>query len=425
MLHSYYMERLQNKRILLGVTGSIAAYKAGEVVRRLRDAGAEVRVVMTEGATSFVTPLTFQALSGHPVHQELLDARAEAGMGHIELSRWADAILIAPASADFIARLRQGRASDLLTAICLASKVPLALAPAMNMNMWEDAATQDNVKTLQKRGMLMLGPEQGEQACGDVGTGRMLDPVEMVQQLAEIFSSGSLTGKTVLITAGPTREAIDPVRYISNHSSGKMGFALAQVAAEAGAKVILVSGPVKLVTPPHVERIDVISAEDMYQAVMAQLDKADIFIATAAVADYRPVEVAADKVKKQHDSMTIELERTKDILASVKQLKPAVFCVGFAAETQDLEHYARGKLASKGVEMVAANWVGHAATDTQGAFDSDVNALKVFWQDGDVELPVSTKSRLARELINLIVPQYEAFLQRAVSNENVIPLKTI
>ena len=420
----YYMERLQNKRILLGVTGSIAAYKAGEVVRRLRDAGAEVRVVMTEGATSFVTPLTFQALSGNPVHQELLDARAEAGMGHIELSRWADAILIAPASADFIARLRQGRASDLLTAICLASKVPLAMAPAMNMNMWEDAATQDNVKTLQKRGMLMLGPEQGEQACGDVGSGRMLEPVTMVQQLAEIFSSGSLTGKTVMITAGPTQEAIDPVRYISNHSSGKMGFTLAQAAAEAGAKVILVSGPVKLATPHHVERIDVVSAQDMYEAVMQQLDGVDIFIGTAAVADYSPRNVANDKVKKDCEVMSIELERTRDILASVKQNKPQVFCVGFAAETQELEHYAKGKLANKGIEMVAANWVGYAAENTQGTFDSDVNALKVFWQDGEIELPVATKSRLAKELINLIVPQFETYQQnQTINSKNVVPLK--
>ena len=420
------MERLQNKRILLGVTGSIAAYKAGEIVRRLRDAGAEVRVVMTEGATSFVTPLTFQALSGNPVHQELLDARAEAGMGHIELSRWADAILIAPASADFIARLRQGRAADLLTAICLASQVPLALAPAMNVNMWEDEATQDNVKMLQKRGMVMLGPEQGEQACGDVGSGRMLEPVTMVQQLAEIFSSGSLAGKTVMITAGPTQEAIDPVRYISNHSSGKMGFALAQAAAEAGANVVLVAGPVKLATPHHVERVDVVSAQDMYEAVIQQLDAVDIFIGTAAVADYRPRDVATDKVKKDSEAMTIELERTADILSSVKQQKPAAFCVGFAAETQDLEHYARGKLDNKGIEMVAANWVGHAAENTQGAFDSDVNALKVFTRDGEIELPVTTKSRLARELINLIVPQYEAYQQnQAVNNENVVPLKKI
>jgi phosphopantothenoylcysteine decarboxylase/phosphopantothenate--cysteine ligase len=381
---------------------------------------------MTEGATSFVTPLTFQALSGNPVHQALLDAKAEAGMGHIELSRWADAILIAPASADFIARLRQGRAADLLTAICLASKVPLALAPAMNVNMWEDAATQDNVKTLQQRGMLMLGPEQGEQACGDVGSGRMLEPSAMLQQLAEIFSSGSLTGKTVLITAGPTREAIDPVRYLSNYSSGKMGFTLAQAAAEAGAKVILVAGPVALNTPHHVERIDVISAQDMYDAVMAQINNVDIFIATAAVADYRPLQVAADKVKKQNESLTLELERTADILASVKQQKPSVFCVGFAAETQDLEHYAKSKLTNKGIEMVAANWVGPAAEDTQGTFDSEVNALKVFWADGEVELPVSTKSRLARELINLIVPQYEAYQKQQIkNNENVVPLKKI
>jgi len=418
------MERLQNKRILLGVTGSIAAYKAGEVVRRLRDAGAEVRVVMTEGARAFVTPLTFQALSGNPVYQDLLDAEAEAGMGHIELSRWADAILIAPASADFMARLRQGRAADLLTAICLASNVPLALAPAMNVNMWEDAATQDNVKILQQRGMVMLGPDQGEQACGDVGSGRMLEPLTMVQQFAELFSSGSLTGKTVMITAGPTQEAIDPVRYLSNHSSGKMGFALAQAAAEAGARVILVAGPVQQNTPPHVERLDVVSAQDMYDAVMKDIDEVDIFIASAAVADYRPLQVANDKVKKQAKTLTLELERTPDILALVKQQNPSIFCVGFAAETNDLEHYAKGKLLNKGIEMVAANWVGAAAEETQGTFDSDTNALKVFWQGGEVELAVTTKSRIARELINLIVPQYESYQRDLVINkENVVPLK--
>lgn len=418
------MERLQNKRILLGVTGSIAAYKAGEVVRRLRDAGAEVRVVMTKGATAFVTPLTFQALSGNPVHQELLDTEAEAGMGHIELSRWADAILIAPASADFIARLRQGRASELLTAICLASKVPLALAPAMNVNMWEDEATQDNVKTLQQRGMVMLGPEQGEQACGDVGGGRMLEPVTMVKQFAELFSSGSLTGKTVMITAGPTQEAIDPVRFLSNHSSGKMGFALAQAASEAGAKVILVSGPVQQQTPAHVERVDVISAKDMYEAVVSRINDVDIFIASAAVADYRPVQVANAKVKKQAESLTIELERTPDILSLVKQQNPAIFCVGFAAETNDLEHYAKAKLENKGIEMVAANWVGAAAEETQGTFDSDTNALRVFWQGGEVELPVATKSRIARELIHLIVPQYESYQRDLVINKkNVVPIK--
>ncbi|MGD8483898.1 MAG: bifunctional phosphopantothenoylcysteine decarboxylase/phosphopantothenate--cysteine ligase CoaBC [Thioalkalispiraceae bacterium] len=418
------MDRFQNKHILLGVTGSIAAYKAGEIVRRLREAGAEVRVVMTEGANAFVTPLTFQALSGYPVYQELLDNEAEAGMGHIELSRWADAILIAPASADFMARLRQGRAADLLTAICLASKVPLALAPAMNVNMWQAAATQDNVKTLQQRGMVMLGPVEGEQACGDVGSGRMLEPLAIVEQLAELFASGSLSGKTVLVTAGPTREAIDPVRYLSNHSSGKMGFALAQAAAEAGARVILVSGPVQLATPPHVERIDVISAQDMFETVMNRIGEVDIFIAAAAVADYRPLKVADDKVKKQHDTMTLKLERTPDILATVKQHHPAVFCVGFAAETSELEHYARSKLSNKGIEMVAANWVGAAASETQGTFDSDTNALKVFWVDGEAELAVASKSRIACELLQLVVPCYERFLKDKLANkDNVVTLQ--
>jgi len=420
------MERLQNKRILLGISGSIAAYKAGEVVRRLRDAGAEVRVVMTEGAKAFVTPLTFQALSGNPVHEELMDVKAEAGMGHIELSRWADAILVAPASADFIARLRQGRSTDLLTAVCLASQVPLALAPAMNMNMWENAATQDNVKVLQQRGTMMFGPDDGGQACGDVGSGRLMEPTMLVEQLAELFSSGSLSGKTVMITAGPTQEAIDPVRYLSNHSSGKMGFALAQIAAESGANVILIAGPVQLASPEHTQRIDVVSAQDMHDAVMDNMDKVDIFIASAAVADYRPLQIENNKVKKQPASLTIELEPTPDILQLVKQQNPSVFCVGFAAETQDLDHYAKGKLANKNIEMVAANWVGDAAKETQGTFDSDTNALKVFWSGGEVELPVATKSRIARELVQLIVPQYESYQRDLNINvENVVSLKKI
>ena len=284
------MQALTNKRILLGITGSIAAYKSAELVRRLRDTGADVRVVMTEAAMAFVTPLTFQALSGHPVHHKLVDEAAEAGMGHIELSRWADVILVAPASADFMARLAGGHASDLLGAICLASKMPLALAPAMNQQMWTDTATQDNIKTLQQRGLLMLDPDSGEQACGDIGPGRMQQPEALISALASMFELGCLAGQHVVITAGPTREAIDPVRYLSNHSSGKMGYALATAAIEAGAKVTLISGPTALSTPDRVEQVSVTRAEDMLNASLAACDSADIFIAAAAVADYRPVD---------------------------------------------------------------------------------------------------------------------------------------
>ncbi|MDZ7804786.1 MAG: bifunctional phosphopantothenoylcysteine decarboxylase/phosphopantothenate--cysteine ligase CoaBC [Thiohalophilus sp.] len=360
------MTQLANKHILLGVTGSIAAYKAADLVRRLREAGAEVRVVMTDGACEFVTPMTFQAVSGQPVHRHLLDADAEAAMGHIELARWADAIVVAPASADFLARLVQGRADDLLSTVCLASEVPLAVAPAMNAHMWANPATVDNIRTLQKRGVLLIGPEEGEQACGDVGAGRMSEPATIVMQVQELFSTGSLTGKTVLITAGPTREAIDPVRYLSNHSSGKMGFALAEAAAEAGARVILVSGPVSLATPAHVERIDVVSAGQMHESVMARAEQADIFIATAAVADYRPVQILEQKIKKDPVSLSLELEKTPDILAGVKQRHPRLFCVGFAAETTDLARYARAKLQEKRLEMVVANPVGPAAVETAG-----------------------------------------------------------
>ncbi len=401
------MQRLTNKRILLGVTGSIAAYKAAELVRRLAEAGAEVRVVMTRGATGFVAPMTFQALSGHPVYLELLDSEAEAGMGHIELARWADAILIAPASADFLARLTQGRADDLLSAICLASDVPLAVAPAMNTRMWQNPATQQNVRTLAARGVLLLGPDSGEQACGETGAGRMQVPEALLAGLAEIFKSGVLSGKTVMVTAGPTREALDPVRYLSNHSSGKMGFSVATAAAEAGARVILVSGPVSLPTPEHVQRHDVVSAQELFGAVLAHIQGVDIFIATAAVADYRPVNVASGKTKKQAERMTLELEPTPDILAEVKARYPRLFCVGFAAETEALEAYAREKLKRKGVEMIAANWVGPAATETAGAFGSDTNALQLFWKDGTAELPVASKDKLARQLV-LQIAQLEA-----------------
>ena len=402
------MERLNNKRILLGVTGSIAAYKAGELVRRLRDAGAEVRVVMTQGAGEFVAPLTFQALSGHPVHQHLLDTESEAGMGHIELARWADAILVAPASADFIARVVQGRADDLLSAICLAGQVPLALAPAMNSGMWRNPATRANVRTLQSRGVMFLGPDEGEQACGEVGAGRLQGAVMLLGGFAELFSRGLLSGKTVLVTAGPTREALDPVRYLSNHSSGKMGFSVAQAAAEAGARVILISGPVSLPTPPHVLRTDVVSAQQMREAVMGQLAGVDIFIATAAVADYRPVAPLDAKMKKKRQRMSVELEPTPDILAEVKARHPGLFCVGFAAETDDLEAHAREKLQRKAVDMIAANWVGVAAAETEGTFGSDNNALRLFWHNGEAELTVAAKSKLARQLLEHVTHCYEA-----------------
>lgn len=414
------MSSLNNKKILLGVTGSIAAYKAAELIRRLGDAGAEVRVVMTRGAKAFVTPLTFQALSGHPVHEDLLDTEAEAGMGHIELSRWADAILIAPASADVIARLAQGRADDLLSAICLASEVPLAIAPAMNTHMWADQATQSNVHQLAQRGMLFFGPDKGEQACGDIGEGRLLETEQLIVRLGELFESGSLSGETVVITAGPTREAIDPVRFISNHSSGKMGFALATAAAEAGAKVILVSGPVTLTTPDRVTRIDVESAEDMHQAVLSHLPQASILIATAAVADYRPVIEHQEKLKKNSDRLTIELTQNPDILATAKQQFPGLFCVGFAAETHDVEKYASEKLLNKNIEMIAANLVGPAATETGGTFNSDLNALTVFWKNGQTELELANKNQLARQLIAIIAQRFLLAENNETNESNIV-----
>ena len=405
------MRRLQNKRILLGVTGSIAAYKSADLVRRLRAAGAEVRVVMTRGATEFVAPLTFQALSGEPVHRDLLDADAEAAMGHIALARWADAILVAPASADFIARLAQGRADDLLTAVALASEVPLALAPSMNRQMWDNPATRHNVLRVAKHGVLLFGPASCEQACGEIGPGRMLEPEALLAALADLFETRSLTGHTVLLTAGPTREPIDPVRYLSNHSSGKMGYALATAAAEAGARVILVSGPVALDTPERVERHDVTTAEEMLAKVLSLLDQCDIFIGAAAVADYRPRTAAAQKLKKSEPSLTLELERTPDILAEVAARGSARFSVGFAAETDDLETHARAKLSAKRLDMIAANWVGPAAVDSAGTFGSDTNALKVYWHGGQAELPLEGKLKLARQLVAIIAERIQSARQ--------------
>ena len=417
------MQHLTNKRVLLGVTGSIAAYKAAELIRRLRDVGAEVRVVMTDGAKAFVTPLTFQALSGLPVHENLLDKEAEAAMGHIELARWADVIVIAPASANSIAGLAQGRADELLNAVCLAADVPLAIAPAMNKNMWADNATQENVKILAQRGVLFIGPDSGEQACGDVGEGRMIDSESIISRLAELFTIGSLSGKTLLITAGPTREALDPVRYLSNHSSGKMGYAIAEAAVEAGAKVILVSGPVSLEVPDRVTRISIESAADMEAVVKEYIAEVDIFVASAAVADYRPVIVHQDKIKKKDDRLTIELEKNTDILSMVKANYSKTFCVGFAAETQDLETYARSKLTQKNIEMIAANLVGANATKTSGTFNSDSNELNIYWHGGDLKLELGSKTKLARQLIALIAQRYSLYEVDVQNENNVISLK--
>ena len=400
------MNTLNGKHILLGITGAIAAYKSAELTRRLRDAGAVVRVVMTRGATEFVTPLTFQALSGNPVHTELLDEKAEAGMGHIQLARWADAILIAPASANCLAKLAQGRADDLLTTLCLASEAPLALAPSMNRAMWQDPATRSNVNTLQQRGVHLFGPGTGAQACGESGEGRLLEVPELIAALSSLFSTGALQDINVLITAGPTYEPIDPVRFIGNRSSGRMGFELARAAREAGANVTLVSGPSAQATPEDVTRIDVETAAEMHAAVMQHLRQQQVFIAAAAVADYRPRTAAEHKLKKHEAELSIELERTADILADVAASSPRPFVVGFAAETGDLEHNARTKLTGKSLDMIAANLVGKDANAQDIGFNSEYNALHVFWLNGGRKLEKMRKTRLARELVTLIAHRY-------------------
>ena len=385
-------------RILLGVTGGIAAYKSADLVRRLIERGAEVQVVMTAAAQKFVTPITFQALSGRPARCDLWDDAAEAAMGHIELARWAHLVLIAPASADFIARLAGGRADDLLSTLCLATEAPIALAPAMNRIMWANKATQANVDTLIARGLRILGPAAGSQACGETGPGRMWEPAELAQTLLEPpANAGLLAGLNVLITAGPTRERLDPVRYLTNRSSGKMGFAVATAAREAGAHVTLVSGPVQLQTPTGVTRINVESARDMYAAVHRHVADADVFIAAAAVADFQPVTVAKQKIKKQGVSVKLDLEPAPDIVKSVADMAKKPFVVGFAAETNDVEDNARGKLKRKKLDMIAANHVGDGI-----AFDCDDNALTVIWPGGKVEVPRGPKIEVARELVRLI-----------------------
>ncbi|MEY2680576.1 MAG: hypothetical protein RL661_807 [Pseudomonadota bacterium] len=397
------MNELTGQKILLGVTGGIAAYKAAELVRLLRSAGADVRVIMTRAATAFVTPLTFQALSGHPVPLELLDSDAESAMGHIHLARWADRILIAPASADVIARLRVGLADDLLTTVCLAATAPLLLAPAMNQAMWQHAATQENIAVLKSRGVSLLGPAEGEQACGEVGPGRLLEPAAIVESLVGQPGEGALARLRVLISAGPTREPIDPVRYLTNRSSGKMGYALAQSAMALGAKVTLVSGPTALVPPTGAEVVPVDTAANMYEAVLAQAGRADIYIGAAAVADYAP-DTVPHKMKKDADSLALNLVKTRDILAAVSALPGSrPFTVGFAAETQNLEGYARSKLAAKSLDMVAANQVGAGV-----GFDVDDNALYVCWPGGETRLLTAPKSTLAHQLLTLIADRYHA-----------------
>ena len=396
--------RLADKRILLGVSGGIAAYKSAELVRRLKDQGAEVRVVMTRSAKEFITPLTLQAVSGHPVADSLLDPAAEAGMGHIELAKWADLVLIAPASANLMARLAAGMADELLTTLCLATPATVALAPAMNQQMFRNAATQANLDTLASRGILLWGPDSGSQACGDVGPGRMLDPLELVERCCQqLTAEPLLAGVKLLLTAGPTREALDPVRYISNHSSGKMGFALAAAAAELGADVTLVAGPVNLPTPAGVRRIDVESALQMQAAVMAEVAQQQIVIGCAAVADYRPEEISPQKIKKSADEMVVALVKNPDIIAEVAALAAKPFVVGFAAETRDVEHYALDKMARKKLDMIAANDV---AREGQG-FNSDDNALTVFWPGGRQELPLARKTEVARHLLALIIKKYQ------------------
>jgi phosphopantothenoylcysteine decarboxylase / phosphopantothenate---cysteine ligase len=395
---------MQGKRILLGVTGGIAAYKSPDLVRRLRERGAEVQVVMTASARQFVNSLTFQAVSGHAVRTDLWDPAAEAAMGHIELARWADLVLVAPASAGFIARLAGGQADDLLTTLCLATEAPIVLAPAMNRVMWANAATRANVATLQARGIQTFGPAAGDQACGEVGAGRMLEPTELADRAAQqILRDGPLQGRRVLITAGPTRERIDPVRFISNRSSGKMGFAVAQAAREAGAEVVLVCGPVSLPTPTGVRRVDVESAADMLAGVLREVEGCDIFISTAAIADYRPAQPASQKIKKTSDSLDLSMERTVDVIATVAARPHRPFVVGFAAETEAVEQHARGKLLKKNLDMIAANEVGH-----DKAFDCEENQLVVLWRNGRQELGKASKLALARELIALIAKSFEA-----------------
>ena len=404
------MQRLNGKQILVGITGSIAAYKAAELVRTLSKNGADVRVAMTRAACEFITPLTLQAISGNPVHTQLLDPEAEAGMGHIELARWADVVLVAPASADFMAQLAGGLGDSLLTTLCLATRAPILLAPAMNQVMWQDSATQRNFHILKERGVVFLGPDVGVQACGEEGLGRMLEVHDIERRLTGTFSLNKLSGQRVLITAGPTQEAIDPVRYISNHSSGKMGFALAEAAIELGAKVTLIAGPVHRKTPDRVKRIDVVTAAQMYRVVHEHVKDCDVFISAAAVADYRPNVIAEEKLKKEYIDiegkpfeLTLHCVPTADILASVAELDEAVrpFVTGFAAETSNVVENAMTKLKAKKLDLVVANDV----SDTTIGFHSDDNQVTVIGHNFEDSLPKMSKMQTARFLMDLIAKQ--------------------
>ena len=393
------MHRLTNRHILIGITGGIAAYKAAELTRLFKGVGAEVRVVLTDAGAEFITPLTLQALSGNPVHQSLLDPEAEQGMGHIELARWADLIIVAPATADFMARFAGGMANDLLTTLCLATDAPIALAPAMNQAMWRDPRTQQNLETLLSQGVNIFGPGSGEQACGDTGPGRMIDPTDILASCANLIANGPLNEKSVVITAGPTREAIDPVRFISNHSSGKMGFELAAAAAKAGANVTLIAGPVSLPTPKGVRRVDVESAEQMLEAALIASEQADIFIGAAAVADYRPQLVAEQKIKKgAEEVMEILLTKNPDIIATIAAQPERPLMIGFAAETENLVEYARSKLVRKGLDLVIANDVSQADI----GFNADQNEVILVGPNGELPLPKAGKSELAEQLISHI-----------------------
>ena len=397
------MSDLNNKQILIGISGGIAAYKTAELVRALIKKGADVRVCMTKAACEFITPLTLQALTGNPVATDLLDPEAEAAMGHIELARWADLIMIAPATADLIARIAGGHAGDLLTTVCLATDAPLHIAPAMNRVMWANPATQDNCKILRQRNITLHGPASGEQACGETGAGRMLEALELANIIeAELSPSAKLlSGKHVLITAGPTREAIDPVRFISNRSSGKMGYAIASAAEKLGAKVTLASGPVALEAPTGVTRHLVESAKEMHEQTLEHAKNADIFIATAAVSDYSPANIADQKIKKSEDKLSLDLHYNPDILFDVSHQFPDLFSVGFAAETEDLIKHAKGKLERKKLDMIVANPVG-----MNKGFEQDTNQVEIIWKDGQVSLPEKNKTELAVEIMDIVSQQF-------------------
>ena len=397
------MSSLSQKRIILGITGGIAAYKSAEITRRLQDEGAEVRVVMSESAQEFIRPLTLQALSGNPVHTDLLDPEAEAAMGHIELARWADLVLIAPATANFVATLNQGSANDLMSSICLATTAPVMIAPAMNQAMWSNSASQQNIESLKQREVIILEPDNGIQACGDVGPGRLPQPETIVQQVASVFKTGEMTGKKVVITAGPTREAIDPVRYISNHSSGKMGYAIADAMIDAGAEVTLISGPVSLKQPDRCTLVSVTSAHEMLEAATEAVQGTDIFISAAAVADYYITETSDQKIKKKSDKMTLNLAKTPDIVSIIKENNPKLFVLGFAAETQKVEQYAREKLARKNLDAIIANDVSREDI----GFNSDDNEALWVEQESTHHFSKCNKAQLARDLVALLATKLE------------------